>query len=183
MLLRLTLTIAFLTLSCSRGEIKSPAPNPIATIASPIQKVEPTATPVTNHPIRSIDFCNVAFPHYPVYVTDHGKKKYVTLKPGDGCPAQLSYGDVTGDGAEEAMMMLVAWIFLLEVEGVLPAASVYLTKLVVDGLVKALRNGGSSLYRISPRLPLAGKYRLEQWQSLNALNQVLNRQLRGLVER
>ncbi len=37
----------------------------------------------------------------------------------------------------------IAWIILLVVEGVLPAASVYLTKLVVDGLVKALKNGGS----------------------------------------
>src|SRR6266404_7714965 len=37
----------------------------------------------------------------------------------------------------------IAWIIILVVEGVLPAASVYLTKLVVDGLVKALKNGGS----------------------------------------
>src|SRR6266403_598942 len=37
----------------------------------------------------------------------------------------------------------IAWIVFLLVEGVLPAASVYLTKLVVDGLVKALKNGGS----------------------------------------
>jgi ATP-binding cassette subfamily B protein len=37
----------------------------------------------------------------------------------------------------------IAWIILLVVEGVLPAATVYLTKLVVDGLVKALKNGGS----------------------------------------
>jgi ATP-binding cassette, subfamily B, bacterial len=37
----------------------------------------------------------------------------------------------------------IAWITLLVIEGVLPAASVYLTKLVVDGLVKALKNGGS----------------------------------------
>src|SRR5712671_1844106 len=37
----------------------------------------------------------------------------------------------------------VAWILLLVVEGVLPAASVYLTKLVVDGVVKALKGGGS----------------------------------------
>src|SRR5882762_10913012 len=37
----------------------------------------------------------------------------------------------------------IAWFVLLAVQGVLPAASVYLTKLVVDGLVKALKNGGS----------------------------------------
>src|SRR5882762_3911906 len=37
----------------------------------------------------------------------------------------------------------IVWIILLVVEGSLPAASVYLTKLVVDGLVKALKGGGS----------------------------------------
>jgi len=36
-----------------------------------------------------------------------------------------------------------AWIVLLIVQGLLPAAIVYLTKLVVDGVVVALRNGGS----------------------------------------
>jgi len=35
------------------------------------------------------------------------------------------------------------WIVLLIVQGLLPAATVYLTKLVVDGVVVALRNGGS----------------------------------------
>src|SRR5215213_6234890 len=37
-----------------------------------------------------------------------------------------------------------AWIVLLIVQGLLPAATVYLTKLVVDGVVVALRNGSSS---------------------------------------
>ena len=36
-----------------------------------------------------------------------------------------------------------AWIALLIVQGLLPAATVYLTKLVVDGVVVALRNGNS----------------------------------------
>lgn len=36
-----------------------------------------------------------------------------------------------------------AWIVLLIVQGLLPAAMVYLTKLVVDGVVGALRNGSS----------------------------------------
>ena len=35
------------------------------------------------------------------------------------------------------------WIVLLIVQGLLPAATVYLTKLVVDGVVVALRNGSS----------------------------------------
>ncbi|HEY0723305.1 MAG TPA: hypothetical protein VGD41_04850, partial [Pyrinomonadaceae bacterium] len=37
----------------------------------------------------------------------------------------------------------VAWIVLLVVQGLLPAAFVYLTKLVVDALIIALRIGGS----------------------------------------
>ena len=36
-----------------------------------------------------------------------------------------------------------AWIVLLIIQGLLPAAMVYLTKLVVDGVVGALRNGSS----------------------------------------
>lgn len=37
----------------------------------------------------------------------------------------------------------IAWVVLLIVQGVLPAATVYLTKLVVDGVVRALKAGGS----------------------------------------
>ncbi|MCA1602753.1 MAG: ABC transporter ATP-binding protein/permease [Acidobacteria bacterium] len=37
----------------------------------------------------------------------------------------------------------IGWIILLVVQGLLPAATVYLTKLVVDGMVKAIRGGGS----------------------------------------
>jgi hypothetical protein len=87
-------------------ETGSPAAQQTATTASPTLKIESISMPATNQPLRSVDFCQIAFPHYPVYVGDRGKKKYVTLKPGDGCPAQLDYGDVTGDGIEEAMMVL-----------------------------------------------------------------------------
>ncbi|MGH9968597.1 MAG: ABC transporter ATP-binding protein, partial [Pyrinomonadaceae bacterium] len=40
----------------------------------------------------------------------------------------------------------VAWGILLVIQGLLPAATVYLTKLVVDGLVLALENRGSWPY-------------------------------------
>ena len=36
----------------------------------------------------------------------------------------------------------ITWVLLLIVQGVLPAATVYLTKLFVDGLIRALRIGG-----------------------------------------
>jgi ATP-binding cassette, subfamily B, bacterial len=48
-----------------------------------------------------------------------------------------------------------AWIALLIVQGLLPAATVYLTKLVVDGVVVALRNG-SSRQVLLPLLLLGG---------------------------
>lgn len=104
MLLRLTLVIVLLTLSCSRAQITSPpSQQPIVT-ASPVANVTPSPGAIPTQPIRLIDFNRVVFPNYPEY-TDRAKK-YVTLKPGDGGPAMLNYGDVTGDGIEEAMMML-----------------------------------------------------------------------------
>jgi ATP-binding cassette subfamily B protein len=48
-----------------------------------------------------------------------------------------------------------AWIVLLIVQGLLPAAIVYLTKLVVDGVVVALRNGSSHTVLL-PLLLLGG---------------------------
>ena len=44
---------------------------------------------------------------------------------------------------EVARPWTLTWIVLLIVQGLLPAAIVYLTKLVVDGVVVAARNGGS----------------------------------------
>ena len=44
---------------------------------------------------------------------------------------------------EVARPWTIAWIVLLIVQGLLPAATVYLTKLVVDGVVAAVQNGGS----------------------------------------
>jgi len=63
-----------------------------------------SSSPNRDQLIRSIDFNQVAFPHYPEYTMS--AKRYITLKAGDGGPSQLNYGDVTGDGVEEAMMML-----------------------------------------------------------------------------
>ena len=103
MLLRLSLAIALLSLSCSRTQINS-SPSRQLSVVSPAPTAEPTPSPTPTQAIRSIDFNNVAFPHYPEYT--NRAKKYVTLKPGDGGPAMLNFGDVTGDGIEEAMMML-----------------------------------------------------------------------------
>jgi hypothetical protein len=48
-----------------------------------------------------VDFSQVSYPNYR---TLEGRK--TTLKPGDGSPAYLDYGDVTGDGDEEAFAVL-----------------------------------------------------------------------------
>ena len=105
MLLRLSLVIVLLTLSCSRSHVGSDASQQTTAESSPAPKIEVIPSPTSVQPIRLVDFNNVPFPHYPEY-TDRATKKYVTLKPGDGGPAKLNYGDVTGDGVEEAMMML-----------------------------------------------------------------------------
>jgi ATP-binding cassette, subfamily B, bacterial len=45
---------------------------------------------------------------------------------------------------EAARPWTIAWVVLLIVQGLLPAAIVYFTKLIVDGVVIAVRNGSSS---------------------------------------
>jgi ATP-binding cassette, subfamily B, bacterial len=63
-----------------------------------------------------------------------------------------------------------AWIALLIVQGLLPAATVYLTKLVVDGVVVALRNGNSRPVLL-PLLLLGGVLLLME-VARNAINWV-----------
>jgi ATP-binding cassette subfamily B protein len=59
---------------------------------------------------------------------------------------------------EVARPWTVAWIVLLIVQGLLPAATVYLTKLVVDGIVAAVKSGSSwpSVSRVLPLLVILG---------------------------
>jgi hypothetical protein len=62
-------------------------------------------TPVS--PIRAVDLDNISYPNFPDYSDPNGrKKKYITLKPGEGGPNFINYGDITGDGIEEAMVAL-----------------------------------------------------------------------------
>ena len=83
MLLRLSLVFALMMLSCSRAQVASPPATKPITITSPTPNVEPARAPTPTQLIRAIDFNNVAFPPYPVYIGDRGKKKYITIKPGD----------------------------------------------------------------------------------------------------
>jgi ATP-binding cassette subfamily B protein len=57
---------------------------------------------------------------------------------------------------EVARPWTVVWIVLLIVQGLLPAAIVYLTKLVVDGVVAAVRNGSPNVRHVLLLLLLLG---------------------------
>jgi len=57
---------------------------------------------------------------------------------------------------EVARPWTIAWAVLLIVQGVLPAATVYLTKLVVDGVVGSFRSDGSNLRHVLVLLALLG---------------------------
>ena len=76
-------------------EQRIPSPSPSASIA---------ATPIAGSPIRSVNFAKIAYPNFPVY--GRSETKHTTLKPGQGEPSHISYGDVTKDGVEEAMVVL-----------------------------------------------------------------------------
>src|SRR5215218_10558940 len=69
---------------------------------------------------------------------------------------------------EVAQPWTTAWIVLLIVQGILPAATVYLTKLVVDGVVVALRNGSARPVLLS--LALLGGVLLLMEVVRNAIN-------------
>src|SRR5829696_1011865 len=71
---------------------------------------------------------------------------------------------------EVARPWTTAWILLLIVQGILPAATVYLTKLVVDGVVVALRNGSARPVLLS--LALLGGVLLLMEVVRNAINWV-----------
>jgi hypothetical protein len=78
----------------------SPSPSVPQYIPSPVASPKS----ITNSPIRSIDFNNVTYPDLPDYSSS--KAKHVTLKAGQGRPSYINYGDITGDGVEEAMVVL-----------------------------------------------------------------------------
>ncbi len=117
MLLRLSLTIALLATSCTPAQLatqqRETRPTPTATPAS-----EPTPSPAPMSPIQKIDFENFTYPAAPVYQKN---EKPFTLKDGEYAgrlqkgggaePEAVSlvdtiYGDVTGDGVDDAIVVL-----------------------------------------------------------------------------
>lgn len=75
---------------------------------------------------------------------------------------------------EVAQPWTIAWIVLLIVQGLLPAATVYLTKLIVDGVVAAGKSGGSwtNVSRVLTFLLLLGGILLLMEVVRNSINWV-----------
>ncbi len=101
--------IVMLLTSCSTVQLKEPsAPSQVSSKSATASYPKPSPSPVPaakdKSAIRSIDFAHLTYPNYPDY--SHDRKIRVTLKSGQGSPAYLDYGDVTGDGVEEAFAVL-----------------------------------------------------------------------------
>jgi ATP-binding cassette, subfamily B, bacterial len=75
---------------------------------------------------------------------------------------------------EVARPWTIAWIVLLIVQGLLPAATVYLTKLIVDGVVAAVKNGSAwpNVSRVLVFLLILGGILLTMEIVRNAINWV-----------
>lgn len=92
-------------LACSSSASRSHKPD--VQTKDTLNIASPTSTPVPVPLIRSVDFDKVSYPHFPDYSDPNGRsKKFVTLKPGEGGPNFINYGDITGDGSEDAMVAL-----------------------------------------------------------------------------
>lgn len=102
--------------ACSTGDAVSQLPSPQVS-ASPAPRAEVESSPVPNSPIRLIDFANFTYPAKPIY--SEGNKNFTLqngkyqgrLRDGADIPyavslAYLSYGDVTADEGEEAMVVV-----------------------------------------------------------------------------
>lgn len=109
-------SISVANAACSTSDVVSQRPSQQVS-ASPTPRVEIKPSPSPNPPIRSVDFANFTYRAKPIYAK--GEKSF-TLQNGkyqgrlsDGADvpypvslAYLTYGDVTGDGSEDAMVVL-----------------------------------------------------------------------------
>jgi hypothetical protein len=91
--------------TCTPAKTRPPVPAESNKSPSPAQEATPYPSPAPASPIRSIDFENFTYPEI-------GARGKFTLKDGreptDDDPRSLvgvTYGDVTGDGSEEALVV------------------------------------------------------------------------------
>lgn len=94
----LAFLIALLTICCATPDTSS------RSLQLPRASITPEPSPTLESPIRLVDFDNLAYPNFPDYSGD--QKRRITLEPGEGGPNFINYGDVTGDGSDDAMVAL-----------------------------------------------------------------------------
>ncbi len=109
-------SIGVVNAACSTDDVVSQRPSSqTATSPAPLAEVKPSPSP--EFTIRSIDFANFTYPAKPIYSTGaksftlqngkyEGRDRGVFNIPFPISLAYLTYGDVTGDEAEEAMVVL-----------------------------------------------------------------------------
>lgn len=107
--LGLSFSIVLLIVSCSTAGSRNRSPSLPATATPTLGEKKRAQAPSASgskqsQAIRSIDFANIAYHNFPDFTGN--KKRIVTLKPGEGVPSHINYGDITGDGLEEAMAVL-----------------------------------------------------------------------------
>ena len=113
-MIRLLILLAsvLLVVSCSTAQ-SGTQPNSVH-VPTRESKTEPKPSPTnvsaSNSPIRLVDFKNIEYPRLPDYGGD--QRRSITLKAGERGPDFLNYGDITGDGIEEAMV-----VFSLDTRG------------------------------------------------------------------
>jgi hypothetical protein len=97
------LGVTLIAMFCSSsGQRHSRSPQPPSGTAA-----GSTSSPQPPSAIRSVDFENISYPNFPDYSDPNGReKKFITLRPGEGGPNFINYGDVTGDGVEDAIVAL-----------------------------------------------------------------------------
>lgn len=106
MIFRMTIFVLIISIAaaCSRISPQSPSTStgrhPANTSQSPVM-IKATPASTASDDIRSKDFNNIAYPNLPDYSDDRVKRRK-NLKPGEGKP-NVIFGDVTGDGKEDAI--------------------------------------------------------------------------------
>jgi len=80
------------------------SPSPVARAQAVVSPSPTTSPTIINSDIRSADFNHIPYRDVPDY--SGPTAKHITLKAGEGRPSYVNFGDVNGDGLEEAMVVL-----------------------------------------------------------------------------
>lgn len=105
MLLRFSLLILLLTMSCARERVTPTAEGQTATIGSPTPNVQSIPESNPNSPIRSVDFENFTYPEIEERGTFNLKDGREPTEDDPRSVIDVVYGDVNADGVEDAMVV------------------------------------------------------------------------------